>query len=156
MKGNAQELLFTRKFTFPLGTDCLQKACCHPHTTRWVACDECGRWFHCLCVGLKRNAETVDFICCHCCWTFLPWSLSDNLYTSWNLSKRRLRSVGCDVTCPIIDWATFVTRFAITPVEWNEIRFLALALYSTGRGVRSTPSPKAALKLLSLLESCRK
>ena len=62
MKGNAQELLFTRKFIFPLGTDCLQKACCHPYATRWVACDECGRWFHCLCVGLKRNAETVDFV----------------------------------------------------------------------------------------------
>ena len=67
------------------------------------ASDKCGRWFHCLCFGLKGNLETVDFVC-HCCWAlkkedckhhssssisfFSLVSLSDDP-TSWNLSKHR-------------------------------------------------------------------
>ena len=67
------------------------------------ASDKCGRWFHCLCFGLKGNLETVDFVC-HCCWAlkkedckhhssssisfFFLVSLSDDPI-SWNLSKHR-------------------------------------------------------------------
>ena len=38
--GSIQEPLFTRNFMFPLVTDCLQKACCHPHSMQqdgWLA-----------------------------------------------------------------------------------------------------------------------
>ena len=47
--------------------ECIDKRCCHPRAFKWVECEECLKWFHQICVGLKlKNDSAVNFVCKKC------------------------------------------------------------------------------------------
>lgn len=41
-----------------------QAICSHKCAWKWVECEECGHWYHCVCASLScKNAEPVNFVC---------------------------------------------------------------------------------------------
>ena len=46
---------------------CEAKKCGHSSATRWIQCDSCNGWFHCLCSGVKlKDAHACEFNCAAC------------------------------------------------------------------------------------------
>ena len=46
---------------------CEAKKCGHPSATKWIQCESCDGWFHCLCYGIKpKDAHACKFNCAAC------------------------------------------------------------------------------------------
>ena len=54
---------------FVLAEECIKKICSHPRATRWIKCEQCKVWYHCLCTGVPwSKAQKDDFVwCCENC-----------------------------------------------------------------------------------------
>ena len=48
---------------------CSEGTCQHPRSTKWVQCEVCGDWYHCLCENVDRMTAEQDryvFYCILC------------------------------------------------------------------------------------------
>ena len=48
---------------------CSEGTCQHPRSTKWVQCEVCGDWYHCLCANVDcKTAEQDSYVfCCILC-----------------------------------------------------------------------------------------
>ena len=50
-----------------LKSGCQAGECGHPRARKWIGCDACPRWYHCLCAGIRqKKADAANFICPEC------------------------------------------------------------------------------------------
>ena len=53
----------THTHTSHVCTDCSKKCCSHPYASNWVSCKDCGKWLHCMCVGVNyADARKKSFV----------------------------------------------------------------------------------------------
>ena len=46
---------------------CQTGDCGHPRARLWIACDQCQRWYHCLCAGVSlKKAKSAYYACSAC------------------------------------------------------------------------------------------
>ncbi len=52
---------------FVLTAKCENGECCHRLARKWISCDHCEQWFHCVCVNISsKRAQNMDFLCKVC------------------------------------------------------------------------------------------
>ena len=48
-------------------SSCQDGECGHPRARRWIGCNHCPRWYHCICAGVPhKKAHSITFTC-SCC-----------------------------------------------------------------------------------------
>ena len=46
---------------------CERKKCLHSRAIKWLQCDECDKWYHCIYAHIKPNeANSIDYVCPSC------------------------------------------------------------------------------------------
>ena len=51
----------------PAESVCQSGKCGHPKARKWIGCDHCARWYHCLCAGIShKQAPTITYKCLSC------------------------------------------------------------------------------------------
>ena len=52
-----------------LSSACAKSECNHPRAYKWIQCEKCRRWHHCVCAGIlpkTASSNTFVFICDFC------------------------------------------------------------------------------------------
>ena len=44
---------------FVLTAKCVNGDCCHRHARKWISCDRCEQWFHCVCVNISSKRTLI-------------------------------------------------------------------------------------------------
>ena len=48
-------------------SSCQDGTCAHSKARKWIGCDKCPLWYHCICVGVPhKKANSITFTCVHC------------------------------------------------------------------------------------------
>ena len=47
-------------------TKCMAGTCTHKKAYKWIECEQCAGWYHCVCAGMPTKAANVHFCCITC------------------------------------------------------------------------------------------
>ena len=73
-------------------SNCENYRCFHKCARKWVACDCCSRWFHCVCVGISPSkASVTNFVCMNC---ITEWSIINEI-TGIRINRTVVGTLDC-------------------------------------------------------------